>query len=310
MAIAIWEGVMTRTSTASAAPVLVGIDFSEGADEALLQAEAWARAADRPLVAVHGYPDPLAISMLFPQAAAFAAFDVKALEAKATEAVRRRVGEITRRSATEFDVLVGPGSGHRVLVDLAEGLQPALVVVGASGQGALSRAVFGTTADYVVRHAAGPVLVARRPSRRGVVLAATDLAEDGLAAVRAAIGEAERRRARLVTVHCFSFGHPELAALEPAFASWDRATIASLRDHARAAIEGQLASCGALGEGKVLDGRPAATIVQAARELGAELVVVGTHGRTGLGRLALGSVAAVVVRKAPCSVLVARQRAG
>jgi nucleotide-binding universal stress UspA family protein len=51
------------------------------------------------------------------------------------------------------------------------------------------------------------------------------------------------------------------------------------------------------------EGRPAAAILRAARENGCDLIVLGTHGRTGLSRLLMGSVAEEVVRKAPCPVL-------
>ena len=50
-------------------------------------------------------------------------------------------------------------------------------------------------------------------------------------------------------------------------------------------------------------GTPAEEIEEAATEEGADLVVVGTHGRTGLERLIIGSVAESVVRTAPCPVL-------
>jgi nucleotide-binding universal stress UspA family protein len=56
--------------------------------------------------------------------------------------------------------------------------------------------------------------------------------------------------------------------------------------------------------GKLIrEGSAPATILAAAREVRADLIVMGTHGRTGLGRLLLGSVAEEVVRKAPCPVL-------
>ena len=51
------------------------------------------------------------------------------------------------------------------------------------------------------------------------------------------------------------------------------------------------------------EGNPATTIVETAKELHADLIVMGTHGRSGVGRLLLGSVAEVVLRKAPCPVL-------
>lgn len=58
----------------------------------------------------------------------------------------------------------------------------------------------------------------------------------------------------------------------------------------------------------VATGSPASEIVRLARERPFDAVVVGTHGRTGLGRLVLGSVAERVVREAPCPVVVVRPR--
>jgi nucleotide-binding universal stress UspA family protein len=59
-----------------------------------------------------------------------------------------------------------------------------------------------------------------------------------------------------------------------------------------------------------LEGEDAATaIVEFARDRGADLIVIGTHGRTGLRRLLIGSVAELVVRNASCSVLVVRGKA-
>ena len=56
----------------------------------------------------------------------------------------------------------------------------------------------------------------------------------------------------------------------------------------------------------LLEGDPAREIVRAAEEENAELIVVGTHGRTGLARLLMGSVAEQVVRHAPCPVLIVK----
>jgi nucleotide-binding universal stress UspA family protein len=56
-------------------------------------------------------------------------------------------------------------------------------------------------------------------------------------------------------------------------------------------------------ERRLEDGLPAETILRVAREEKADLIVLGTQGRTGLSRLVLGSVAEHVVRHAPCPVL-------
>jgi nucleotide-binding universal stress UspA family protein len=51
------------------------------------------------------------------------------------------------------------------------------------------------------------------------------------------------------------------------------------------------------------EGDPATEILRVAREMDCDLIVLGTHGRTGLNRLLMGSVAELVMRKAPCPVL-------
>jgi len=51
------------------------------------------------------------------------------------------------------------------------------------------------------------------------------------------------------------------------------------------------------------EGDPAAKILEVAKEIQADLIVMGTHGRSALGRLLMGSVASEIVRKAPCPVL-------
>lgn len=60
--------------------------------------------------------------------------------------------------------------------------------------------------------------------------------------------------------------------------------------------------------GLIVEGDPAGQIVRAARSKRADLVVVGTHGRTGLTKFFVGSVAQRVVATAPCPVVVVRGR--
>jgi len=59
---------------------------------------------------------------------------------------------------------------------------------------------------------------------------------------------------------------------------------------------------------KVAEGDPAAAILNAARETKCDLIVMGTHGRTGLSRFLMGSVAEQVVRMAPCLVMTVRNQ--
>jgi nucleotide-binding universal stress UspA family protein len=70
----------------------------------------------------------------------------------------------------------------------------------------------------------------------------------------------------------------------------------------------ELRVAGLKAEARVGSGDPRFLLVDTAAHEGADLIVVGTHGRTGVQRLILGSVASHVISHAPCSVLVVRKR--
>ena len=72
--------------------------------------------------------------------------------------------------------------------------------------------------------------------------------------------------------------------------------------------EGELRDAGFATTARVLQGDPREVLVDVARAEGADLLVVGSHGRTGLAKLVLGSVASHVVAHAPCTVTVVKQR--
>jgi len=71
--------------------------------------------------------------------------------------------------------------------------------------------------------------------------------------------------------------------------------------------EQQLKDDGYQAEGRVLQGDPREVLLDIAEEEGADIVVVGSHGRTGLAKVLMGSVASHVVTHAPCSVLVVKR---
>jgi nucleotide-binding universal stress UspA family protein len=77
----------------------------------------------------------------------------------------------------------------------------------------------------------------------------------------------------------------------------------------QSALDRLSARCGAaLGQVVIKSGDALDMIHQAAVELGIDLIVMGTHGRRGLSRALLGSIAETVVRSAPCPVLTVRLR--
>ena len=74
--------------------------------------------------------------------------------------------------------------------------------------------------------------------------------------------------------------------------------------------EKELRDAGFKTEAKVLQGDPRAVIVDLARTERADLIVVGSHGRTGLSKILIGSVASHIVAHAPCNVTVVKVPAG
>jgi nucleotide-binding universal stress UspA family protein len=85
--------------------------------------------------------------------------------------------------------------------------------------------------------------------------------------------------------------------------------ITSIRQSNATALDKLVAarrSLASFGEIRVVDDDPRDAIVKAAAALGADLIIIGTHGRRGLSRALLGSVAEHVIRRSPCPVLAVR----
>ena len=75
-----------------------------------------------------------------------------------------------------------------------------------------------------------------------------------------------------------------------------------------ASVEQELRDAGFSVESRVMKGDPRDALIDTARGMHADLIVVGSHGRTGMAKLVLGSVATHVVTHAPCSVLVVKTK--
>jgi len=284
---------------------LIATDLGEPADEALRQGDAWARRIGARVDVCHVIPDLVRIQPLFPQLNIEDALAVPRLRERVIDMLVERVRQVIGRTETDCDFIVEEGSAAARVVEMADRVAAELVVVGATGKQPLERALLGSNAEQIVRHAHRSVLVARRSPDSGLVLAATDLSDRAETAVAAAAAEASRREGRLGLVHCIDIGRPPLASIEGS-AVLPGATLGALRAACREGLARAMERFGARGEMIVTEGPPRTAIAAAARDVGTELLVVGTHGRTDFRRLALGSVAQALVRSAACSVLVVR----
>src|SRR5262245_61455526 len=149
-----------------------------------------------------------------------------------------------------------------------------------------------------------------RPRRLRRILHASDFSKASRRAFATAVEFARRERARLVVLHVMTPPSP-FADGKPA-ASW-RELEARARRVAERRLAGLVAEAGRAGigaRGRLVPGAPAETIVRQARRERADVIVIGTQGRSGLGRLFMGSVAARVLQLAPCPVVTVRGRSG
>ncbi len=141
------------------------------------------------------------------------------------------------------------------------------------------------------------------------ILVAVDFSSPSDAALAGAIELARVFGAKLQVFHAFELPIPAVTPYEVAVPQ------AYLEDARRAAGErldaavAQATAAGVPAESQLDEGPPAQAIARAASQLGAELVVMGTHGHTGLKHFVLGSVAERTLRHAPCSVLTVKQEA-
>jgi nucleotide-binding universal stress UspA family protein len=282
--------------------VIAATELGEAGAEALARADAWARRMNAPLVVAHAMASGDALVPLFPQSYQPLASPER-IAAVAT-AVRAQVAATTGRTADDYDVDIEQGSAHATIVTLAEDIAPRLLVVGASRKSPVEHALLGSTAEQILRHAPCSVLVAR-PGGDGPIVVATDFSDAALPAERAAALQARLWNKELVLLHALDVYQPITATFEPGVII-DETTLSSLRQSAEKLSRATLERIGMPGRIAVVVGDPGRTIVKQAEDAGAFMIVVATHGRTGLARIALGSVAERVARMAPCPVLVER----
>ncbi len=137
------------------------------------------------------------------------------------------------------------------------------------------------------------------------ILCATDFSEASALAIQIALDLTRQNRATLLVLHVAeTLGPEKLTFAEASTQLQPESHIELLHRelHRLVPLQPGLDIHHLLKEGD----DPAAVIDQVGRESGCDLIVLGTHGRTGLKHLLMGSIAERVIRNSPCPVLVAK----
>ena len=139
------------------------------------------------------------------------------------------------------------------------------------------------------------------------ILLATDFTEASNPAVEKGLELAKDNQAELVVAYAYEPPNSsQAAAVSPsAYDEWNENLRARAKTKIQPIVE-EARSRGVIARALVLTGEPELAIPEAARNESADLIVVGTHGHTGVSRFFLGSVAARVISTAPCPVLAVR----
>ncbi|MFH1869064.1 MAG: TSUP family transporter [Pseudomonadota bacterium] len=262
--------------------ILLATDGSEYSEGAIRVAAALARRNDARLFIA-------SIAVYNPEYAS----TVPGLEQVALDQAGRNVaGAVAAAADIEHEVVIAEAEDpYRGIVDAASEDRADLIVMGRRGKRGLARAMVGDATARVIGHAPCNVLVAPRGAAQWHqgILVATDGSRHGDAAARLAGQLALEWQLPLTVVSAVLPSHNEQRRRE-AVTAIDR-------------VKAGLAALPVQVTGIVAEGRPEQVILDQASKAGVDLIVIGTHGRTGLDRLLMGSVAERVIGFAACPVL-------
>lgn len=286
--------------------IVIGTSLTEASDSVVRTGAAIARANGASPWLVHVYMQPGYVSELTDGGW----LDLQAQsvrEGLAKQALRTGLAELAGFRPEQLRSLIG--SPARQIVDLAREVKADLIVVGAEEGGVLHRIFLGSTAAGVIRKAPCPVLAVRSESAFPPVRVEipVDLSPISAAAYRrglsflAEIGVAFKDVEVLFVLNPFEVG----GSLHFTPEQIERFAGEELRDFIQTHSHGVTPHLG-----RIRTGYPRSEILDVLKERQVDLAILGTHGRTGFERLALGSVASEVMHQASCNLLLIPPEAG
>lgn len=282
--------------------ILVATDFSPHAGRALDYAAMFARLFDASLELItSAWVPPIVSSDAVPLNVAGITMPAGFIDA-ARDRARAQLEEIAkplRDTGLEVSCVVTMESPSTAIAARAEEMGADLIALGTRGHSGLKHVLLGSIAERTARTATCPVLTAHEDSPAAgslhKVLVPTDFSDSAAHALELAKTIAAKAGASLILQHACHVP----VSLESDVWSLDAPVFAGLEEEARK----RLSALGVDAEIAVSRGIPDVEIVEQAKASSADLIVVGTRGRSGLAHLVLGSTAERVIRHATAAVI-------
>jgi nucleotide-binding universal stress UspA family protein len=229
--------------------------------------------------------------------------DIMASLRKPCEDALREAEKIAETERALIKTVCEEGEVYERIVDLADAENCDIIVMGRRGKRRLTDALVGSVTARVIGHTQRDVLVVPRDTNIGwkKILVATDGSKYSTVAVDKAIAFAKSYGGGLLVVSVVDV--PTEFYAEAPKAVEDMVKKAK---QYTAAVKKQAAEAGVTAETFVGESEAHTAILNLAKEQNVDMIVVGSHGRTGLRRLLMGSVTEMVIGNAPCPVLVTK----
>ena len=290
---------MTTSSAAAttlAGPVLLLTDLSARCDRAMDRAVSLARKHQVELIALHVIDTPWLTKLAQPA--------WRTMQEAHRQVAEQQLAKDLSHSDVSFSAVIEVGNPIEVIEQVAKARQCALIVCGTARDETLGRIVLGTTVERLARQCETPLLIVRsrpfEPYRR--TLLASDFSEGSRAAMQAALNLFKQTKFTLYhafdqVAGIYDLDQPTIDEQTAAQQKRAQAFIENLGPEAVKRIEDVVIEHGAADH--------LLPVFVQAHDI--ELVVLGTHGVTGIIRTAMGSVAEKLLETLSCDVLMVRQ---
>ncbi len=283
--------------------ILVATDFSTRSDRACRRARLIAEEYSANIVLLHVINDDQPVSMR------------KTMEREAAALLGDMVDSIKDQDRFECDFKVLSGEPSQLIAEKADELDAELVVMGPHRRQLFRDILIGTTVERTIRQIQRPVLVANSTPGKSYsrILIATDFSDRSRTTVETvrSLGFLDRTECVVLNV----FDTPAQSLMKRAMQPRENIEtyIGEEEDEARRGLDYFVRETGlepGLALVRKLEQSVSDAILRAAEENHTDLVVVGTHGRTGPTKFLLGSVAEETLRDCELDILVVPSRSG